>query len=344
MKHYLLPAISLLVFAGAVTMGWLLYDIQVFMVQPLKLTARTIFTVQKGMSLRDISMELAQGGWLEKPYYLMFDGRRRKLATSIKAGEYELIPGMSPHAVLDLFVSGRVVQYSLTIPEGWNFRQIVGAVSNNRILRKTLHVSAQEQLMKVLDLEEPFLEGLFLPDTFHFPAGTTDVEFLRRSYRAMKSVLEEEWSKRDPDLPYENEYEALIMASIIEKETATEEERGRIAGVFVRRLDQDMKLQTDPTVIYAMGDTYDGNLSHRDLTIDSPFNTYLYRGLPPTPIASPGRASIQAALHPEPGESLYFVAMGDGRHYFSTTLEEHNLAVDKYQKTRNSGDALTLQE
>jgi len=344
MKHYFLPAILLLVLAGAATVGWLVYDVQVYMVQPLNLPARTIFTVQKGMTLSDISMELAQRGWLEKPYYLMFDGRRRKLATSIKAGEYELIPGMSPHAVLDLFVSGRVVQYSLTIPEGWNFRQILQVVSNHPILRKTLHASSQEQLMKVLGLEEPFLEGLFLPDTFHFPSGTTDVEFLHRSYRSMKSVLEEEWSKRDLGLPYENEYEALVMASIIEKETATEEERGRIGGVFVRRLDQNMKLQTDPTVIYAMGDTYDGNLRQRDLTIDSPFNTYLYRGLPPTPIASPGRASIRAALHPEPGESLYFVAMGDGRHYFSATLEEHNLAVDKYQKISNAGDTLPVQE
>ena len=175
-------------------------------------------------------------------------------------------------------------------------------------------------------------EGRFFPDTYYFPAETTDVDFLRRAFKQMESVLYDEWDKRMKGVPYRLPYEALIMASLIEKETAVPDERKKIAGVFVRRLEQNMKLQTDPTVIYALGENYDGDIRRRDLGFDSPYNTYRYKGLPPTPIAAPGRASIRAALQPEPGTALYFVATGeDGRHYFSDTLAEHNRAVAKYQ-------------
>ena len=177
-----------------------------------------------------------------------------------------------------------------------------------------------------------YAEGRFFPDTYYFPAATTDVDFLRRAFRQMETVLSEEWHKRMSGLPYQSPYEALIMASLIEKETAVIDEREKIAGVFVRRLKKNMRLQTDPTVIYALGESYDGDIRHKDLEYDSPFNTYRYKGLPPTPIAAAGRASIRAALQPEPGTALYFVATGEnGRHYFSQTLAEHNKAVAKYQ-------------
>jgi UPF0755 protein len=174
-------------------------------------------------------------------------------------------------------------------------------------------------------------EGQFFPDTYHFPAGTTDIEFLRRANQMLLQVLNEEWQQRTANLPYQTSYDALIMASIIEKETGRADEREKIAGVFVLRLKQDMKLQTDPTVIYAMGTAYNGNIRRKDLEIDSPYNTYRYKGLPPTPIALAGREAIYAALHPEDGKALYFVSRGDGSHYFSNTLKEHNKAVAKYQ-------------
>lgn len=174
-------------------------------------------------------------------------------------------------------------------------------------------------------------EGLFYPDTYHFPRGTTDVAFLRRSHEALLQVLKEEWQSRDEGLPYQSPYEALIMASLIEKETALASERGQIAGVFVRRLQRGMLLQTDPTVIYAMQESFDGNIRRKDLQIDSPYNTYVYAGLPPTPIALVGREAIFAAMQPEEGKTLYFVAKGDGSHHFSETLQEHNRAVAKYQ-------------
>jgi len=344
MKYQVVRFVLLVLLSGAAATGWLIYDIQSFMTQPLPLSEREVFTIERGMSLREISAELAQSGWLTKPYYLTLAGRRSRQATAIKAGEYALIPGMDPRSLLEMFVAGRVVQYPITLPEGWRFRQILIALGENPILRKTLTAPSPASVMRQLGVEEPFLEGLFFPDTYHFPRGTTDVELLRRSYRAMKSVLAEEWADRAPDLPYQNEYEALIMASIVEKETAFAEERAKIAGVFIRRLELRMKLQTDPTVIYAMDDAYTGDIKRADLTIDSPYNTYRHPGLPPTPIASPGQASIHAALHPQAGDSLYFVAMGDGRHYFSATLTEHNQAVARYQLSGRSGRQETAQE
>ena len=204
-------------------------------------------------------------------------------------------------------------------------------VSSNGTLVQTLANVDSETVMTALAYPEVHPEGRFFPDTYHFPIGMTDIEFLRRAYVKMARVLEEEWQQREAGLPYKTSDEALIMASILEKETAVAEERAAIAGVFVRRLQKGMKLQTDPTVIYAMGDDYHGNIRRKDLKIDSPYNTYFYVGLPPTPISLPGVEAIHAALHPEDGETLYFVAKGDGSHYFSKTLKEHNRAVARYQ-------------
>jgi UPF0755 protein len=286
------------------------------------------------MSMSSIASMLVQQGWITNSYYLILHARWSRKSREIKAGEYAVEPGTTQYALLDKLVAGKVIQYALTVPEGLSFREIIGLVRDSPHLIHTLPSYEPDGIIGHLDYLTTAPEGMFYPDTYHFPRGTTDAEFLYRAYRYMQTVLEEEWRQRAVGLPYESPYHALIMASIIEKETADPSERDMIAGVFVRRLQRGMKLQTDPTVIYAMGLEFDGNIRKRDLYIDSPYNTYIYSGLPPTPIASPGRASIRAALQPAEGEELYFVARGDGTHQFSTTLEEHNRAVALYQINR----------
>ena len=215
--------------------------------------------------------------------------------------------------------------------EGWNFKQVLAAVSGHEALKHTLKGLTDGEIMARLGHPGEHPEGRFYPDTYKFPRGTTDAAFLERAYQSMSRLLAEEWGKRDPDLPLKTPYEALILASIVEKETGVADERSEIAGVFVRRLRKGMKLQTDPTVIYGMGDNFKGNIRRRDLKQDTPYNTYVHTGLPPTPISMPGSAAIRAVLHPAPGKSLYFVARGDGSHYFSKSLAEHNRAVRKFQ-------------
>ena len=331
MKKVYVYVSLVLVFLIAIIFWWAVQDMNRSLDQPLALTSPSIFTISPGTSLKKISRQLHAKGWLSRPYYLVLEARRRGLAHRIKAGEYRLVPGITPRGVLGLIVSGKVVQYPLTIPEGWTFMQILEAVNDNAILKHTLKDADEKSVMEQLGHAGEAAEGRFFPDTYHFPRGTSDIKFLRRAYNTMTRVLTEEWDNRDGGLPYKSAYEALIMASIIEKETSVPEERYKIAGVFVRRLQRGMLLQTDPTVIYALGRNFNGDIHNRDLNIDSPFNTYINKGLPPTPIASPGRASIDAALHPEAGTALYFVAMGDGHHHFSETLQEHNKAVAKYQ-------------
>jgi UPF0755 protein len=331
MKLRLLFASLAILLAVVLAAVWLVRDMQRQLHAPLAVSARTTLLVRPGTSLTAVSRQLAAKGWLSRSWYLSLAGRWQGVATQIKAGEYAVEPGMTPLQLLDNLVRGKVIQYSLTIPEGLTFRQIMQLVETQPELRHTLPDYRPATVMQAIGEPGQSPEGRFYPDTYHFPRGTTDVQFLRRSYQTMASLLAEEWQGRDTGLPYKKPYDALIMASIIEKETAIPAERGRIAGVFVRRLQRGMRLQTDPTVIYALGEQYDGNIHKRDLTLNSPYNTYLHAGLPPTPIASPGRESIIAALHPEPGNELYFVARGDGSHHFSRTLEEHNRAVAKYQ-------------
>jgi len=331
MKKLLFSLTLISIFIIALLLWWAVQDMNQRLDRPLTLASSSTFSVSPGTSLKQISGQLAAKGWLSHPYYLIIEARRRGLAGKIKAGEYQLKPGISPRGVLELIVSGKVVQYPLTIPEGWIFEQIMAAVRNNAILRHTLDNTDEQDVMDRLGHGGEAAEGRFFPDTYHFPRGTSDLEFLQRAYQTMTRVLMEEWDNRADGLPYKSAYEALIMASIIEKETAMAEERYKIAGVFTRRLQQGIMLQTDPTVIYAMGRSFDGDIRDQDLGIDSPFNTYTNKGLPPTPIAAPGRDSINAALHPQDGSALYFVATGDGHHYFSDTLDEHNKAVAKYQ-------------
>jgi UPF0755 protein len=298
---------------------------------PLNIDTAVNYTIKPGMSLQAVCEELLSMGMLTKPYYLIFEARRKERAKQIKAGEYHILPGTTPLQLLDQFIAGKVVQHSLVLLEGWSFTQVLMAVRNDEHLIQTIESMGADQILKVLDCPATHSEGIFFPDTYHFPAGTTDLEFLQRACDELQQVLTEEWQQRAEGLPYQLPYEALIMASIIEKETGLVTERGKIAGIFVRRLQRGMKLQTDPTIIYAMGETFDGDIRHKDLDVDSPYNTYLYKGLPPTPIALAGAEAIHAALHPEDGSSLYFVAKGDGSHYFSDTLKEHNKAVAKYQ-------------
>ena len=323
----------------AMSAWWLWYDMQQKLNTPLRLSFPTIYLIKPGASLSEIGHDLVRQDLLDHPYYFIWAARTQGRASHIKAGEYELQPGTTPLQLLNQFVAGKVKQHALTLLEGWSFNQMMTAVGNHAALTQTITDSSADAVTALLDCHlidfltghPNHVEGLFLPDTYHFPAGTTDLAFLCRAFRAMQNILAQEWENRQADLPYQSPYEALIMASIIEKETASAEERTMIAGVFVRRLQKGMKLQSDPTVIYAMGESYQGNISRDDLKIDSPYNTYVYAGLPPSPIALAGASAIRAALQPAQGESLYFVAKGDGTHYFSKTLKEHNHAVKQYQ-------------
>ncbi|HHH36011.1 MAG TPA: endolytic transglycosylase MltG [Gammaproteobacteria bacterium] len=332
MGNILRKLLGIIVIGASFTGGWLLMDLQDSVRTPLQLDAPVRLQVAPGDTLTAVARALHRQGILAHPRYLIWYARWEGAADRIQAGEYALQPGMTPAQLLQRLRAGEVVQYPLTIPEGWTFRQMLQALEKSEILRHTLAGMDDAAIMVRLGHPGEHPEGRFYPDTYLFPRGTSDLDILRRAYEAMERRLDREWAQRAPGLPYRTPYEALIMASIIEKETAVPEERPRIAGVFVRRLQRGMRLQTDPTVIYGLGESFDGNLRRRDLERPGPYNTYLRRGLPPTPIALPGGEAIHAALHPAPGDALYFVARGDGSHQFSRTIEEHNAAVRRYQK------------
>jgi UPF0755 protein len=260
----------------------------------------------------------------------------------IQAGEYLLGPGTNPLDLLDMLEQGHVRTHAITFVEGWNLAQMRAQLGKDNFLQKALGDVNDNDLLASLGIDAVAgrnAEGLFFPDTYVFSGTTSDRDILRQAYRRMQHVLDQEWQQRADNLPYQNAYEALIMASIVERETGAANERPDIAGVFVRRLQRDMLLQTDPAVIYGMAGHFDGNLRRRDLeSADNPYNTYLHRGLPPTPIALPGRAAIRAALQPTQGDALYFVAKGNGSHQFSATLEEHEKAVRKFQIEQRRAD------
>ena len=327
--------IGTLLFAASLLLawGWMAYDD--FIKTPLNLPEQgLVYELKSGATIRSVAADLKTRGVLNKPLLLRLLARWTGQASRLKAGEYRLAAGSTPPQLLELLTSNRVIQHGMTIIEGWSFKQMMAAVRREPSLIQTLEGLDDEALMARLGLEGVHPEGRFFPDTYHYPKGTSDAEFLLRAYQRMHAFLQTAWEKRQEGLPLKTPYEALILASIIEKETGIPSERARIAGVFIRRLNKGMRLQTDPTVIYGMGDAYDGNIRRRDLTTDTPYNTYVRKGLTPTPIAMPSGEAIEAALHPEPGEALYFVATGDGGHHFSATLEEHNQAVRKYQLKR----------
>lgn len=331
MKRILRGLTLILLLAIVIGAGYGYSEYRRWQEEALPIEQETIITVGPGTPLSVLATDLARRGLLHHARDLKWLALLRGDAEQIKAGEYRLQAGITTAGLLDKLVTGQVIQHAITIIEGTTFADLMRQVRAHRALRQTLPADAgPAQIAEAVGIDgNP--EGRFLPETYRFPRGTTDVEFLRRAHEALQSYLDKAWAQRAADLPYDSPYEALIMASIVEKETAVEEERFRIAGVFVRRLQKGMRLQTDPTVIYGLGEDFDGNLTRRHLTTDTAYNTYTRGGLPPTPICLPGRAAIEAALQPAEGEALYFVATGDGRHAFARTLEEHNRNVRRYQ-------------
>ena len=290
------------------------------------------FTVTAGNGVGAISQEIAKAGVPVDPFLFSMLARITQKAASIKAGAYELKPNTTPRRLVDQLVRGEFAQESLTIIEGWTFKQMRQAIAASKSLKQdTATLSDRELLAKITpDFSAP--EGLFFPDTYLFAKGSSDLQIYRQAHSLLMNRLGAAWDKRDPSLPYTSPYQALIMASIVEKETGQKSERAMIAGVFVNRLKLGMMLQTDPTVIYGMGDKYAGNIRKRDLETDTPFNTYTRTGLPPTPIALPGVQSLAAAMGPAKTNALYFVARKDGTSQFSSNLTEHNRAVNQFQR------------
>lgn len=334
MMRILKRLVLLTVFAMIAGTVWLVIDMRSYLFTPLTIpTEGMVFEVHPGNSLRKVAQQLSVQGILSKPRYLVWYARWYKLNDRIHIGEYQIEPGDTPATLLDHLTQGHVIQYTLTIVEGWTFEQMLQAVNDNPILTHTLKGQSGPSIMQILGHGNVYPEGRFLPDTYQFTRGTTDVVFLQRAFQAMQTFLQQQWEQRDSSTAVRNIDQALTLASIVEKETGLASERQAISGVFNRRLQKNMKLQSDPTVIYAMGVRFKGNIRKRDLDIDSPYNTYRIYGLPPTPIALPGKAAIQATLHPDKSDALYFVSKSDGTGHsvFSATLEQHNNAVIKYQ-------------
>ncbi len=337
MFRHLHKLIGVAVIALSLVSGWIAWDYQVFTDTPLNVGPEgIILEVPPGTSFRKLASDLHEREIIANPDYFIFLGRWDNAAEKIRAGEYQIDQELTPRTLLLRLVSGAVIQHQLTIVEGWTFRQLLMAVKEHEAIQQTLEGLTDKEIMARLGKPDLHPEGQFAPDTYRFPRSTSDLEFLRRAHQTMQEWLEHEWKERAENLPYDSPYEALTMASIIEKETGLESEREAIAGVFVRRLERRMRLQTDPTVIYGMGERYKGNIRRADLRRDTPYNTYTRHGLPPTPIALPGLASLKAALHPASGSALYFVAKGDGSHQFSATLDEHLDAVRRYQLKRRN--------
>ncbi|HLT13632.1 MAG TPA: endolytic transglycosylase MltG [Marinobacter sp.] len=331
---FILAAVAVL--AGAGTGLWAWQGLQTLN-QPVALDEPMLFSVEPGTSFNGVAHELASKGMLADPLWLRLYGRLNPEQTRIKAGDYELVPGMTPLAVVETMVEGRVKLWAVQFIEGWTFADMRAALAGADQLKRVTTDWTDEQVMDAVGASGQHPEGWFFPDTYMFSGSETDLDILKRAYRRMVSVLEEEWADRAEGLPYDTPYEALIMASIVERETGVPYERQQVAGVFVRRLHKGMRLQTDPTIIYGMGDKYDGRIRTRDLRAYTPYNTYRIDGLPPTPIALPGRDSVHAALHPDDGDALFFVARGDGSHKFSRTLAEHQKAVREFQLNRKEG-------
>lgn len=333
MKRHLLR-LFFTVLLLAIAAGLLLMDARRELLSPLAITEHQTLELRPGSRLREAVAVMGERNLFTKSrqgLYLELWARANGQASQIKAGEYALDPGLSSLDVLSLLVGGKTRMHELRIVEGLRFDQAMKLISGHPVLLHTLTDTRPETVMAAIGQAALHPEGRFFPDTYRFPKGTTDVVILKQAFDAMSRVLQETWAKRAPDLPYTRADDALTMASIVEKETGLGEERGRIAGVFVRRLKTGMRLQTDPTVIYGLGETFDGNLRKRDLLADGPYNTYMRVGLPPTPICLPGRAAIEAAVNPAAGTELFFVSRGDGSHQFSATLAEHEAAVRQYQ-------------
>ncbi|MEY4960161.1 MAG: hypothetical protein RL610_340 [Pseudomonadota bacterium] len=327
---HILKRITLLALvAASLFVGWFAYHVQ----DPVQIPITPYeLSIKPGSSLRTVAKQLVGAGALHDAWSFILLSRLMGYSSSLKAGDYELTESISPWQLLKRVTNGDVNQSEIRFIEGWTFSQLRKTLNENPALQHDTAGLTDFQVMQLIGASETIAEGLFFPDTYYFFRGNSDVAILKRAYHAMQNNLNTAWAGRATNLPLTDSYQALILASIVEKETGRESDRANVAGVFINRLRIGMRLQTDPTVIYGLGDKFDGNLRKKDLLTDQEYNTYTRSGLPPTPIALPGMASIRAALNPAKTSSLYFVAKGNGESHFSSNLTDHNRAVSKYQK------------
>ena len=327
---HILKRITLLALvAASLFVGWFAYHVQ----DPVQIPITPYeLSIKPGSSLRTVAKQLVGAGALHDAWSFILLSRLMGYSSSLKAGDYELAESISPWQLLKRVTNGDVNQSEIRFIEGWTFSQLRKTLNENPALQHDTAGLTDFQVMQLIGASETMAEGLFSPDTYYFVRGNSDVAILKRAYHAMQNNLNTAWTGRATNLPLTDSYQALILASIVEKETGREGDRTNVAGVFINRLRIGMRLQTDPTVIYGLGDKFDGNLRKKDLLTDQEYNTYTRSGLPPTPIALPGMASIQAALNPAKTSSLYFVGKGNGESHFSSNLTDHNRAVSKYQR------------
>ncbi|EJM39443.1 YceG family protein [Pseudomonas sp. GM33] len=336
MRRKLLLLLETGVVLAGLLMGASAWKIHSALVQPLNIAQEQLLDVPKGTTPTRTFYRLEANGVIKDAFWLRVYWRFNLAKQPLHSGEYRMKPGMTVEGLIDLWKRGEMVQYSLTLVEGWNFRQVRAALAKEEKLDHSLDGLSDSQVMDKLGHTGIFPEGRFFPDTYRYVRGMSDIELLKTAYDRLDEVLAREWEQRAADAPYTEPYQALIMASLVEKETGVPQERGQIAGVFVRRMAMGMLLQTDPTVIYGLGDRYSGKLTRAHLKEATPYNTYMNAGLPPTPISMVGREAIHAALNPVEGNSLYFVARGDGTHVFSDDLDAHNNAVKEFQLKRRA--------
>ncbi|KPP99041.1 endolytic transglycosylase MltG [Marinobacter sp. HL-58] len=334
-KKLLISLFCLIILAVAGGALWVWQGLQT-LEQPVALDEPVLFSVASGSGYGQVARKLEADGLAGDSLWLRVHGRLFPEQTRLKAGEYEFTPGMSTLDMISMMVAGATKHWQIQFIEGWTFRDMRQALAASERLEQVTTEWTDEEIMEAVGAEGEHPEGRFFPDTYRFTSDESDLDLLRRAFGRMEEVLADEWESRAENLPYDSPYEALIMASIVERETGAVHERQEVAGVFVRRLEKGMRLQTDPTVIYGMGDSYQGRITRRDLQTRTDYNTYRIDGLPPTPIALPGKEAIHAALNPADGDALYFVARGDGTHKFSRTLQEHQKAVREFQLNRRS--------
>ncbi|TDT39369.1 UPF0755 protein [Halospina denitrificans] len=332
--RYLVAVAFVALILGVTAAGVFLYEKLSALEEPIVLSEPAFIELQRGTSFIGLARELERRGFVEDALWMRIRGRLEPELTGIQSGYYQLEPGMSALDLVRRIVRGETHTWSVRLPEGWTFSRIRERLKEQEHLGQVLDEVPPRAVMEKLGKEDMHPEGWFFPASYEYQKGDTDLDVLRQAHERMTSVLSRAWASRADDLPFDSAYEALILASIIELETPLSKEKPRVAGVFVRRLERGMRLQTDPTVIYGMGESYDGRIGSSDLRENTSHNTYRIDGLPPTPIGMPGEAAIQAAVNPAEGEALYFVARGDGSHYFSRTLEEHNKAVRRFQLNR----------
>jgi UPF0755 protein len=327
LQFRLLASVTVIAVASCLLTIWLSFRI---LHSPLNaIQSPPLFEVKPGSSFSQVSRDLESSGLFSYPRLLILLARVKGVENSIRVGEYELEDGLTAAQLIDKMVAGETLQYRVTLVEGWTFRQALDAIQSSNKIVSVLQGLSGTEILELMALPYENTEGTLFPDTYFYTAGSTDLNIVRRASARLENILQSQWENKLGALPYETPYQALIMASIIEKESAASSERGHISGVFIRRLELGMRLQSDPTVIYGMGDTYNGDIKRADLQEVTPYNTYRVNGLPPTPIALAGFDSIHASLNPESSEYLYFVAQSDGSHYFSSSLEEHNQAVGR---------------